>query len=104
MVILRRVGPAGVVAGLAILLGTGLPAAAQDAASPSVSTKTIDQNLHRVLRDVINQGADLFNQGDQRGCYYLYRGALITARSQLGHHSSVQKLIDEGLSRTNAEN
>jgi len=104
MTIFKQLRPTVLVVSLVILVGIGLPAAAQDALSQSVSSKTIDQNLHRVLRDVINQGADLFNQGDQRGCYYLYRGALITARSQLGHHSSVQKLIDEGLSRTNAEN
>jgi hemoglobin len=104
MTIFKQLKPTVLVVSLVILVGIGLPAAAQDTPSQSVSNKTIDQNLHRVLRDVINQGADLFNQGDQRGCYYLYRGALITARSQLGHHSSVQKLIDEGLSRTNAEN
>jgi hemoglobin len=104
MAISWRLWATALVAGLVILVEIGVPAAAQDATSPSVSTKAIDQNLHRVLRDVINQGADLFNQGDQRGCYYLYRGALITARSQLGHRAGVQKLIDEGLSRTNAEN
>jgi hemoglobin len=91
--------PAGLIAGLLISAG---PATAADDQSGSVSFRTIDQNLHGVLREVINQGADLFNQGDQRGCYYLYRGALITARSQLGHHVDVQKLIDEGISRTDA--
>ncbi len=99
MAIFRRLATAGLVAGLVILVGTGLTAAADDG-SASITTRTIDTNLHRVLRDVINQGADLFNQGDQRGCYYLYRGALITARSQLGHHADVPKLIDEGISRT----
>jgi hemoglobin len=87
------------VVGLLILSGTTLPSAADDEAG-SVSTRTIDANLHRVLRDVINQGADLFNQGDHRSCYYLFQGALETARSQLGHHPDVQKLIDDGLSRT----
>jgi hypothetical protein len=71
-----------------------------DETDASVKTKSIDQNLHLVLRDVINRGADLFNQGDPSGCYRLYQGALMTARSQLGHHADVQKLIDEGLDGT----
>lgn len=70
-----------------------------DDGAASVNTKTIDQNLHLALREVINQGADIFNQGDTSGCYRLFQGALITARGQLGHHSDVQKLIDEGLAR-----
>jgi hypothetical protein len=82
-----------------ILVGAGFALGADDTAG-SVSTRTIDQNLHRVLRDIINQGADLFNQGEHRGCYYLFQGALVTARSQLGHHPDVQKIIDDGLSRT----
>lgn len=82
-----------------LITGTRLPAAADDGAG-SISTRTIDENLHRVLRDIINRGADLFNQGDHRGCYYLFQGALITARSQLSHHPDAQKIIDQGLSGT----
>jgi hypothetical protein len=82
-----------------MIVASNLCAVADDAAG-SVSTKSVDQNLHVVLRDVINQGADIFNQGDQAGCYRLFQGALMTARSQLAHHPDVQKLIDEGLTRT----
>jgi hemoglobin len=85
------------IASLCIFVGTGSTVAADDKAG-SISTHTVDENLHRALRDVINRGADLFNQGDQRGCYYLFQGALITARSQLSHHPDVQKTIDNGLS------
>jgi len=94
---LRRPFPAGLIVGLWVYAGTGLPAAADDKTT-TIDSKTVDQNLHRVLRDVINRGADLFNQGDHRGCYYLFQGALMTARSQLGHHPDVQKIIDDSLS------
>jgi len=97
MTFIGRPLSAGLIIGLLMFGETRSPAAADDGAG-SVGTKTIDENLHRVLRDVINRGADLFNQGDQRGCYYLFQGALITARSQLGHHPDVQKIIDDGLS------
>jgi hypothetical protein len=82
------------------MIVASIPCFAADDAAGSVSTKTVDQNLHLVLRDVINQGADIFNQGDQAGCYRLFQGALMAARSQLAHHPDVQKLIDEGLTRT----
>ena len=94
MTFIGRPFSAGLIIGLLMFCETRLPAAADDGVG-SVGTKTIDENLHRVLRDVINRGADLFNQGDQRGCYYLFQGALITARSQLGHHSDVQKIIED---------
>jgi hypothetical protein len=84
--------------GLLLVVGANPCFAADDAGS--VSTKSIDQNLHLALRDVINLGADIFNQGDQAGCYRLFQGALMTAHSQLGHHPDVQKLIDDGLTRT----
>src|SRR5262245_54315580 len=85
--------------GLVFIVGVNSRLTADDGAAP-VNTKTIDQSLHLALREVINQGADLFNQGDTSGCYHLFQGALITARSQLGHHSDVQKLIDDALART----
>ena len=99
MVHMFRRWPVSVATGFFMIVASNLCAVADDAAG-SVSTKSVDQNLHVVLRDVINQGADIFNQGDQAGCYRLFQGALMTARSQLAHHPDVQKLIDEGLTRT----
>jgi hypothetical protein len=99
MTFLKRNWQAKVMIGLFLFLGPNLGLRAEDPTS-SVSAKSIDSNLHLALREVINQGADIFNQGDQSGCYRLFEGALITARSQLGHHADVQKLIDEGLART----
>jgi len=96
---LFRNWPVCVAIGLIFIAGVTSPLMAEDGAA-TVDTKTIDQNLHLALRDVINQGADLFNQGDPSGCYRLFQGALMTARSQLGHHADMQKLIDEGLTRT----
>jgi hemoglobin len=97
MTFIGRRFSASLIVGLFIFAEIELPVVADDGAV-TVNTRTIDENLHRVLRDVINRGADLFNQGDHRGCYYLYQGALMTARSQLAHHPDVQKIIDNGLS------
>jgi hypothetical protein len=94
-----RCWPVWLAIGLLFIAGTNSRLMAEVGAA-SVDTKTIDQNLHVALRDVINQGADLFNQGDPSGCYRLFQGALMTTRSQLGHHADVQKLIDDGLART----
>ena len=42
-----------------------------------------NQQLSDLLRDVINQGADLYNGGDRNGCYRLFQGALLVLRAQL---------------------
>jgi len=96
---LFRNWPVCVAIGLLFIEGANPRLMAEDGAA-SVDTKKVDLNLHLALRDVINQGADIFNQGDPSGCYRLFQGALMTARSQLGHHADVQKLIDDGLART----
>jgi hypothetical protein len=99
MTFLKSVWSARVAVGILVLLGSSSYLHADDSTS-STNAKSTDSNLHVALREVINQGADLFNQGDQSGSYRLFQGALITARSQLGHHADVQKLIDEGLARS----
>jgi len=95
---LFRGWPVSLATGLLLVVGANRCFSADD--TGSISIKSIDQSLHLALRDVINQGADIFNQGDQAGCYRLFQGALMTARGQLTHHPDVQKLIDDGLTRT----
>src|SRR4051794_29130099 len=52
--------------------------------------------LYNSLRDVINKGAQIFNdQGDHAGCFRLYQGALISVRPFLA--PDLQKKIDTGL-------
>lgn len=58
----------------------------------------VDQAIYASLREVINQGADLFNiNADHAGCYRIYEGALISVKPLLGHHPDLQKAIDEGI-------
>lgn len=60
--------------------------------------KDVDGQLHTGLRDVINQGADLYNGGDPAACYYLFHGALVATSPLLSHRPEVQKIIQDGLS------
>jgi hemoglobin len=70
----------------------------QEPRSPAqVDTREIDAAIHKTLRTVINQGADLFNSGDWAGCYRLYEGALMAYRPILGHHPDLQQTIDTAL-------
>jgi hemoglobin len=75
---------------------TGL-ARADDQTAPSAEPKSGDKQLSDALRDIINQGADLYNTGDRNGCYRLFQGALMAARVQLAHYPDLQKAIDTGL-------
>ena len=60
--------------------------------------KSQDEQISNVLKEVINKGADLFNQQrDFSGCYRLYEGALLAVRPQLSAHPELQKSIDKGL-------
>jgi hypothetical protein len=59
------------------------------------------------LREVINEGADLFNlQADYAGCYRLYQGSLVAIRPMLEHWQKryVQEaLTDAAVKATSAE-
>ncbi len=45
---------------------------------------SLDEAISARLREVIDHGANLYNQGDWNGCYRLYEGALMSVRSQVG--------------------
>lgn len=76
---------------LALTVG-GAARGAEDKAN-----KDVDTAVFKALKDVINRGADLYNGGDHNGCYRLYEGGLITARSMLGHRPKLQGEISSGL-------
>ena len=80
---------------LAILGQTG--SADQPSPSDKIDRKTIDAALYDTLRDVINKGADMYNNGDMTGCYRLFEGALLTAKPMLGHRPDLQKRIAKAL-------
>jgi truncated hemoglobin YjbI len=65
--------------------------------------KSLDKSLDAALRDVINQGAAMFNnQADFAGCYRLYEGALMAVRPALGKYPELQKAIDRAIKEANA--
>src|SRR5437016_5789182 len=77
-------------------------AVAQDA-GPSRNLKNLDKAAYDSLRDIINHGADLFNnQGDFAGCYHAYQAGLIAVRPFLAHHPDLQNAIDQGLEHAEA--
>jgi hypothetical protein len=67
----------------------------EDISGP-VERKALDQEIHNLLRDVINRGADLYNRGDTNGCYRLYEGSLMSIRALADHHADWQKAIADG--------
>jgi hemoglobin len=79
---------------MTILAGT---AAAEDKPAAPLERTVLDHRIEKLLRDVINLGADLYNSGDQQGCYRLYEGSLLTLRPLLDHHPELQKAIDQAL-------
>jgi hemoglobin len=76
----------------------------QPGASP-LERKALDEQVYKTLREVINRGADLYNSGDQNGCYRLYEGALIALQPLLDHRPEMQKAITTGIddARRNAD-
>ncbi len=78
---------------LAAVLLCGPAGAAQ--AAEDTSAGAADQKIYNTLRDIINEGADLYNSGDQAGCYRLYEGALKTLRPLA--HDDWGKAITDGL-------
>jgi hypothetical protein len=60
-----------------------------------LNPREIDKQLFDLLKEVHNQGADLYNTGDAVGSYRLFQGSLKTARAVLIYRPAEQKFIDE---------
>lgn len=90
---------------LAAVLCLAATTPAQEKADPStpLDRKALDDHVYKTLRDVINHGADLYNSGDQSGCYRLYEGALMTLKPLLDHRPTMQKTIDDALANANRD-
>jgi hemoglobin len=80
-----------------LAVGVLLLAMAGSAVAEDRDSKAIDQKVYTSLRDVINRGADMYNNGDAAGCYRLFEGALLAVRPLLDHRAELQKSIDAGL-------
>jgi hemoglobin len=66
--------------------------------------KGLEQQIYDSLHDVINTGADLYNNyQDRAGCYRLYQGSLLTLRPLLGQHPDLQKAIDAGFANADRQ-
>src|SRR4051794_16873148 len=62
------------------------------------ATPKIEHPLFSSLRDVINQGATLFNEkGDHAGCYRVFQGALIAVRPFLAEKPDLLNHVDKSL-------
>jgi hemoglobin len=90
-----------VVCALALCLGGAARAAEEPGEGPG--GKGEQEKVYTLLRDLINEGADLYNGGDYAGCYYLWEGALKALRPSFEHHGEWQKTVDGALAeaRTN---
>ena len=57
----------------------------------------LDAVIHASLREVINHGANLYNQGDWNGCYHLWEGSLMSIKPMLRTRAKLQETIDTAL-------
>jgi hemoglobin len=93
-----------VLAACAVMAALAGTEAAEEKPAGPLDRADLNQRVERLLRDVINQGADLYNSGDQAGCYRLYEGSLMTLRPLLDHHPELQDGIDHALARARIDN
>ncbi len=61
----------------------------------TLNPREIDKQLFDLLKEVHNQGADLYNTGDAVGSYRLFQGSLKTVRAVLIYRPADQKFVDE---------
>jgi hemoglobin len=72
--------------------------------------RALDNALYDMLKDVINNGADIYNakidDGDfvrrdqnRAACFGIYQGSLLTVRPLLRAHPTLQKAIDDGIAK-----
>jgi len=86
--------------GAALIAGLLLPALAWadvESSGEKTGNKGLDGQLLTVLRDVTNEGVELYNSGDHAGCYHTFRALLMSVKPLLASRSDLQKKIDEGL-------
>lgn len=84
--------------GCLLLIGMAPLGFAQEPAK-GLDSKAIDQHVYTTLREVINHGADLYNEpnNDWAGCHRLYEGALLTLKPFLAHRAELQGKIDSAI-------
>jgi hemoglobin len=83
--------------GALVLVSWVVAASAQENRAPGASASEGDRRWYDGLRDVINRGADLYNGGDQNGCYRLFQGALMALRLHFAGRHDIERAIETGL-------
>src|SRR5262249_20077180 len=71
-------------------------------AEDALSRPELDKRVVNVLRDTIDQGATIFNSGNQEGCYRLYQGSLMAISPLLDHRPAAQKMSAQRLQKAQA--
>jgi hemoglobin len=69
---------------LAMLMLTDAAKAQDNKPTGKALDHALDESIYQSLRSLIDQGADLYNQGDWNGCYRLWEGALMMLKPLVG--------------------
>src|SRR5262249_22300109 len=98
--IAMRPNPRWIAGALAVLAVLAVSAAfRQDEKLPPPNPNAdLDKAIYESLRDVINQGAAIYNKNAHAGCYRIFQGGLIAVKPLLAHRPGLQKEIDSALS------
>lgn len=72
-------------------------------AAPAQEPKSLDRQVSEALRDVHDQGRELYNAGDTGSCYRMFQGGLLMARGLLGNRPDLQKAIADGMAAAERE-
>jgi hemoglobin len=92
------------IAALALCLGG--TARAADPPREAHGDRGPEEKMYNLLRDLINEGADLYNAGDYAGCYRLWEGALKTMRPFIepsGPHAAWGKAVEAGFAEAQGQ-
>jgi len=75
----------------AVLLATWAWADGEEVGA-GADAKQLDERIYKVLRDVINTGAERYNKpnNDPEGCYRIYQGSLLTLKPLMTHRPGLQ--------------
>jgi hemoglobin len=63
-----------------------------------------DARIDQAILKTINLGVQLYNSGDQYGCYRLYQGQIITLAAAAPHHAEIAAMADAGLAKADTQN
>lgn len=81
-----------------LAIGLSSPArAAEEKSAGALDRQVLDRRLAAKLRQIVGEGAQLYNDGYHSACAHLFQGALMTVEPLLDHHPDAQRAIQKGL-------